>query len=301
MPALEVSRPPSINRREERKCVISDTRNMPEKDLVGNDGLTVRDSGIWAKEKLYYLEHYLDIFSVGMMKKWAGKIYYVDLFAGPGQCRIRETKEEIDGSPLIALKFGFAKYFFFESDPACHRALVARAKARAPEKEVQIIPEDCNDRVDEIELPASGLGLAFIDPTGVSPLAFETIRRLAANRKIDLIINFHEGMGIRMNIHLHTKKEGGALDSFVGSGCWRQKFRNAPASIDEVCREITDEFQDNLRGLGYRMIDRDHIPVKTDQNSLLYYVIFASKHPRGNEFWRKITLISPYGQRKFEF
>ncbi len=274
---------------------------MPEQDLLGSDGLIVRDSGIWAKEKLYYLEHYLDIFSVGMKKKWAGKIYYVDLFAGPGKCRIRETREEIDGSPLIALKFDFVKYFFFESDTECQMALTARVKARAPEKDVQIIAGDCNEKVDQIELPTASLGLAFIDPTGVSPLAFETIRRLAMNRKIDLIINFHEGMGMRMNIHQHTKKEGGALDSFVGSARWRQKFLNAPSSIDEVCREITNEFQDNLRGLDYRMIDRDHIPVRTDQNSLLYYLIFASKHPRGNEFWRKITLINPYGQRKFQF
>ncbi len=273
---------------------------MHEQNLLGSDGLPARESGNWTKEKLYYLEHYLDIFSVGMKRKWAGKIYYVDLFAGPGKCRIRETREEIDGSPLIALKFGFVKYFFFESNTECQMALTARVKARAPEKDVQIIPGDCNEKVDQIELPAASLGLAFIGPTGVSPLAFETIRRLAVNRKIDLIINFHEGMGIRMNIHQHTKKEGGALDSFVGSARWRQKFLNAPSSIDEVCREITNEFQDNLRGLDYRMIDRDHIPVRTDQNSLLYYLIFASKHPRGNEFWRKITLINPYGQRRFQ-
>jgi hypothetical protein len=43
-------------------------------DLLGNDGFPVRSSGIWAKEKLYYLEHYLDIFSIGMHKKWPGKL-----------------------------------------------------------------------------------------------------------------------------------------------------------------------------------------------------------------------------------
>ena len=65
---------------------------MAEQEQLGSDGLVARDSGVWAKEKLYYLEHYLDIFSVGMNKKWAGKLYYVDLFAGPGKCRIRETE-----------------------------------------------------------------------------------------------------------------------------------------------------------------------------------------------------------------
>jgi three-Cys-motif partner protein len=274
---------------------------MSDEEPLGSDGLTIRDSGPWVKEKLYYLEHYLDIFSVGMKRRWVGKLWYVDLFAGPGRCRIRNTEEEVDGSPLIALKFNFAKYFFLESDVKCSRALAVRVKARAPEKDVKIIPGDCNEKIDEIRPPYPSLGTAFIDPTGLSPLAFETIRRLALGRRVDLIINFHEGMGIRMNIHQHTKKEGGALDSFVGSSRWRQKFREAPSSIDEVCREITNEFQANLRGLGYGTVDRDHVPVRTDQNSLLYYLIFASKHRLGNEFWRKITLISPYGQRRLQF
>src|SRR6266436_118108 len=140
-------------------------------DLLGNDGLPVRSSGIWAKEKLYYLERYLDIFSVGMQQKWHGSIYYVDLFAGPGQCRIAEIGEEFDGSPLIALKFNFAKYFFFESDPACFKALETRIRARAPEKlkNVELIPGDCNKEISNVSAPQpSSLGVAFDDPTGLS-------------------------------------------------------------------------------------------------------------------------------------
>lgn len=269
-------------------------------DLLGNDGLPVRDSGIWAKEKLYYLERYLDIFSVGMQKKWLGKIYYVDLFAGPGQCRIAETSEEFDGSPLTALKFNFAKYFFFESDPTCFKALETRIRVRAPEKlrNVTLIPDDCNKKIDQIKPMTGALGLAFVDPTGISPIAFETIRKLAANRKIDLIINFHEGMGIRMNIHQYSKKEQNALKQFLGSDRSIKQFRTAPSSIDQVCREITSEYRDNLRGLGYQVVDGDQIPIKTEKNALLYYLLFASKDPRGNDFWRKIGLIDPHGQRK---
>jgi three-Cys-motif partner protein len=283
------------------RIVLKGLENVAEQEPLGSDGLIARDSGIWAKEKLYYLERCLDIFSVGMKKQWTGKLYYVDLFAGPGKCCIRDTKEEMDGSPLLALRFDFAKYFFFESDPRCYEALDARVKARAPEKDVKVIPGDCNLEVRQIEPPASSLGVAFIDPTGVSPLGFDTLRILTRGRRIDLILNFHEGMGIRMNIHQHTRKEGGSLDSFIGSGRWRQKLKNAAPSIDEVCREIINEFQENLRELGYQTIDRDHIPVRTDQNSLLYYLVFASKHRRGNEFWRKITLINAYGQRRLKF
>ncbi len=269
-------------------------------DLLGNDGLPVRSSGIWAKEKLYYLERYLDIFSVGMQQKWHGSIYYVDLFAGPGQCRIAEIGEEFDGSPLIALKFNFAKYFFFESDPACFKALETRIRARAPEKlrNITLIPADSNKKIDQVKPPSRALGLAFVDPTGILPIAFETIRKLAANRKIDLIINFHEGMGIRMNIHQYSKKEQSALKQFLGSDRSIKQFRTAPSSIDQVCREITNEYRDNLRGLGYQVVDGDRIPIKTEKNALLYYLLFASKDPRGNDFWRKIGLIDPHGQRK---
>ena len=70
-----------------------------------------------------------------MKNKWPGRLYYVDLFAGPGRCRMRETRKEIDGSPLVALLgFDFAKYFFFEADSTCFQALDARVKRRAPQK-----------------------------------------------------------------------------------------------------------------------------------------------------------------------
>ena len=210
-------------KRGSKNCAISVRHEtMPEQEHVGSDGLVARDSGAWAKEKLYYLERCLDIVSVGMKKKWAGRLYYVDLFAGPGKCWIRGTKEEIDGSPLIALKFNFAKYFLVESDEKCCRALAARVKARAPEKDVEITQGDCNDEIENIKLPPSSLGLAFIDPTGVSSLAFETIRKLARSRKIDLIINFPEGMGIRMNLHQYTQRERNALNRFMGSATWQE-------------------------------------------------------------------------------
>lgn len=266
--------------------------------LTGIDGLIVRSSGAYAKEKLHYLEDYLGIFSVGMKNRWPDRLYYADLFAGPGVCKIRETGEECDGSPLRALKYDFARYFFFEVDPACRNALEARITARFPDKRarVSIIPGDCNEQIGRIDALPSNLGLAFVDPTGVSPIKFETIRKLAAHRRVDLIINFHEGMGIRMNMHQYLPREGTALDEFMGSQHWRERFANEPISLDQVRRLIFDEYRDNLRGLGYQVIDGTQIPVRTQSNTLLYYLVFASKHPKGNEFWQKIQVTDPHGQ-----
>jgi len=274
---------------------------MPDESPFGNDGLPVRDSGSWVEDKLYYLGRYLKIFSVGMKNKWAGRLYYVDLFAGPGRCRIRGTKKEIDGSPLVALLgFTFSKYFFFEADRPCFEALEARAKRRAPDKykNVNMVYGDCNKTIEQVDLPATGLGLAFIDPTGISQISFDTVRKLTANRQIDLIINFPEGMGIRMNLHQYTQNDTSALNRFMGSARWQERYRQSLTSFDQVCREIAKEYLDNLRSLGYLAVDGDWIPVRTDQNTLLYYLLFASRNPRGNDFWRKIKRISPSGDRE---
>ncbi|HEV2350528.1 MAG TPA: three-Cys-motif partner protein TcmP [Terriglobia bacterium] len=272
---------------------------MSQKSEPGSDGFVARASGKWAKEKLYYLEHYLKIFTVGMGSKWRGKLYYLDLFAGPGKCRIRDTGEEIDGSPLIALKFNFAKYFFIEADEECYQALTARVRVSAPEKanDVEIVRGDCNEKIPNMKLPEWSLGLAFIDPTGVSPIAFDTIRSLAKGRKIDLIINFPEAMGIRMNLHQYTETEKNALNRFMGSARWQESQRAEPTSFDAMCKQIADEYLENLKGLGYLAVDNELIPVKTDKNALLYYLLFASKDPRGNDFWRKIVRIDSHGQR----
>lgn len=279
------------------------TDKMTEKDTSDADGLPVRSSGAWVEEKLYYLRHYLDIFSVAMKNKWGGSLYYIDMFAGPGRCRIRESEKELDGSPLIALEFDFAKYYFFEADPSCFHALKARVKEPAPHKfdQVEIFPGDCNDRIKQADLPSGGLGVAFIDPTGIAPISFETVRRLAQGRQLDLIINFSEGMGIRMNLYQYTETDKNALSRFVGSERWKSRYQESPASFDQVCSEIAKEYLANLASLGYLAVDSDWIPVRTDNNALLYYLLFASKDPRGNDFWRKIKRISPYGQRELPF
>src|SRR6266481_853663 len=61
---------------------------------------------------------------------------------------------------------------------------------------------------------------------------------------------------------------------------------------------ILGKSSENLQKLGYLAFDSDRIPIRTDKDALLYYLLFASKHPKGNEFWHKIILINPHGQRR---
>ena len=66
--------------------------------------------GSWVpEEKHERLRRYLDI-SRAVRKQFLGSgpgkagARYIDLFAGPGQARVRETGNIIDGSPVVAFK-----------------------------------------------------------------------------------------------------------------------------------------------------------------------------------------------------
>ena len=89
---------------------------MAERDVLGSDGLIVRDSGSWVDDKLYYLGRYLKIFSVGMKNKWAGRLYYVDLLAGPGgMSHTRYTKGNRWLSPRRSSRLRFREILLLRS------------------------------------------------------------------------------------------------------------------------------------------------------------------------------------------
>ncbi len=94
--------------------------------LPEDDGLPVRPSGDWAQDKLFYVKHFIDTFEKSMRgQQWRNRIY-IDLFAGPGKCRDRKTKDYFLGSPLLALttEYPFTDYFFVDLNGESLEALM---------------------------------------------------------------------------------------------------------------------------------------------------------------------------------
>lgn len=122
---------------------------MTKKNLISTiDGLPIRPSGPWIDRKHFYLKRYMDILTKGMSKKW--DMTYIDLFAGPGRCLIESKNEEKDGSPLIALNYGFSKYIFVEKNTDDLDALKARCRNSPKHSRIEFIQGDCNEVVDKI-------------------------------------------------------------------------------------------------------------------------------------------------------
>src|SRR5882724_6824959 len=257
---------------------------------IATDGLPARETGPWVLDKKYYFERYLDIFTRGVGKKWAGKLAYVDFFCGPGRSIIRETHEEVEGSPSLSLKCEFGTYVFVDL-PEVIATLRKRLQNHPKFCQVSFVEGDCNLRVPEIlrVLPADHLALAFIDPTGLQ-IQFKTVRDLVHNRKVDLLMTIQFGMGICMNLSQYLQSvEDNALTDFLGNADWRNDAA-AGGSPSQVGRRILDRYAEQLRHLGYSTVKDREIPVRTSQtNLLLYFMVLASRHPRGEEFWRKVT------------
>ena len=82
-----------------------------------DDDLRNLDVGSWAERKYRLVGIYATLFSTSMKSKWDHRVY-IDLFAGPGRSRIRETNRIIPASPTIALsvQHTFNRYILCDSD-----------------------------------------------------------------------------------------------------------------------------------------------------------------------------------------
>jgi three-Cys-motif partner protein len=226
---------------------------LQELPRLASDGLPARQTGPWVHEKKFYLERYLSIFSRGVGPKWNGKLSYIDLFAGPGRSVIRDTGEEVDGSPFVALNCDFARYVFVDL-PDVVDTLRIRVANHPKWASISLIEGDCNEVVDAINdaSPPDHLTLAFVDPPGLQ-IHFRTIERLVRNRKVDLLMTIQFGMGIRLNLPQYLQSERDSLTDFLGDMSWRDDFK-AGGSHSQIGQRILDRYIGQLRELGYETV-----------------------------------------------
>lgn len=273
-------------------------RNNNCTKLADDDGLPVQCVGAWSKDKHDYLSRYLAA-SANPRKKYLppkgpGGAGFIDLFAGPGRTRIATTGDLVDGSPLIALKqpVPFTKVVLCESDAENIDALQKRT---APYPQAKVIPGDCNKNIDKVvkEAPPEGLNVAWIDPFRLADLWFDTIGRLASFRRMDLIVFFPVGE-IRRFLDAKRKTYTPLIDRALGTDEWQKTVHSgtdAPQLIPVFRKQLDQRF-------GYMPENGYTAPIKNDQGTVLYHLVFASKHAKGEEIWERVTKRSPSGQKR---
>lgn len=274
-----------------------------------DDGLVAPDVGPWAEDKHRMVSLYSTLFSSGMKAKWSRRIY-VELYAGAGRSRIRDTSRFILGSPLLALKLKdpFDKYVFCEEKPGNLEALRARVSRASPNANVAYVQGDCNKRTSEIlaEIPRGSTGdtalsLCFADPFDIS-LEFETIRALAEARFVDFLVLLALGMDANRNYEHYLREDADKVDKFLGSKSWRHRWATAQWDAVKFTRFLADEFTNSMANLGY--LPPPHYTMKEvrsyEKNLALYRLALFSRNPRAYRFWDQVLTYSTDQRKLFD-
>ena len=119
--------------------------------VLGSDGLPVQCVGRWVEDKYFFLEKYLNA-SREVRRQFTNKnnAVFIDLFAGPGRCVIRNEKREIDSGGMRALQrdeVQFNELFYLDIKETNVAALEKRVKNKG---NCHVICGDSNILVEEL-------------------------------------------------------------------------------------------------------------------------------------------------------
>jgi three-Cys-motif partner protein len=277
--------------------------------LLASDGLIARPARIWTREKLRYLQKYAQAFMTAMAPKRSQGLWehleYIDLLCGAGLSVVPDSKEEFDGSPLIALKVKPTFDHLHFAD--LNRENIAALKSRVSNKDSDRITfdvGDCNLLVDEVlkRISTRSLCLAFVDPEGFE-VNFETLAKLAKKR-VDLLYLFASGIGIRRNLKNELPVANSRLDKWWGGKNWRDlpaakwaagKFSEEP--VEKVLQSFVTAFRKKVGNAGFQFQDEEVLPFSNTKNAQMYHLLYFSHDKAGLTIWNNIKKIAPGGQR----
>ncbi len=267
-----------------------------------DDGLPIREVGSWTEDKLWFWNRYIDIATSAMVghPAWPNGLVYVDLFAGPGVCTVRDINRRIPGSVLIAANAPkpFRQIIACELDGELARACDSRLAASPAAGRYSLIQGDCNERIDDVVrlIPKGALTLAFIDPPGLDA-HLHTLRELAACGRVDMLILFPDALDALRNVGIYTDQQESRLDMVLGADSgWRaRRAALNECTGDKFRRLLATIYTEQLSALGYLRFGEEVI---SGPRGPLYRLLFASKHDRGLEFWNKISRRDKGGQRR---
>jgi three-Cys-motif partner protein len=255
------------------------------------DGLIVDEVGKWAPEKHARVKAYIEIASATRAKyvpppSWRGGACYIELFSGPGRSLIRDTKQIIDGSPLVAFKAAqasvpFTKMHLNDFDSTKSAAVDARIRALGG---APICYNDLADvAVDKIvaAVNPSGLHFAFLDPYNLEGMSFEIIRKLS-KLKVDMLIHVsvHD---LQRNLDSYSKT-GGVFDSFAPG--WRSQV-DPNQAINSFRAALMKYWMDEIHKLGTMPAKGVELIVGS-KGQRLYWLVFVSAHGLAQKFWNAI-------------
>ncbi|MCG2718030.1 MAG: three-Cys-motif partner protein TcmP [Nanoarchaeota archaeon] len=221
------------------------------------------------------------------------RLYYVDLYAGDGECTCDEAPHKEWKCPFIKSLLHHAKKedldlicFLNDLDTDNFKKLKENTAPYKP-----FIGAYTNRDANAIyplflhQIPKDEWSIFFMDPYKHSDLDWNTIEGISkhvgydriskCHRKPELIINL-----MTLSMQRTIKCDPNSITKALGTDDWKDRIKN---KNDEKIHEIfLGIFTENLGKLGYSATPFLIKQTPPNQN-VLYYLIFASSIPRANE------------------
>jgi len=264
-----------------------------------DDGLFFAEAGSWVEDKHRLVALYDSLFSTGMRDKWESRVY-IDLYAGPGLLRIRDTSKFSWGSPILALgvEHPFDKYIFCENDAVSLDALKKRVARHFPDADVQFVAGSCDEQVDRISrlIPKATktnrvLTFCFVDPYDLS-IQFSTIKRIA-EYFVDFLFLLALHMDANRNLAAYLDTKNRKIDDFLGMRSWRERWARLPGPKN-FPRFLAEMYAEQMQTLRYLPVGFDKMKqVRSDVKNLpLYHLALFSRHELAYEYWDEVLRYS---------
>ena len=253
-------------------------KDLKEKaDELYKQDQTRYEVGPQAISKLAILAYYIDIYSRIMKKR--GKLCFVDLFAGCGLCKVRDSDVVILGSATLAYyipkpSYNFDRIILFEKDHSNVNAL----KKRVPTADV--FPGDVNklpvDAIIDNTCGSKNPFLAFVDPEGLE-LEWETLKRILS-RWSDVLINYHPEAVRRVHGRKDESSYSQTLDKFFGTAEW-QNLKYDDEEYFKLYIERIKTIKDVVEFIKVR-----------GKGNYFYYIVLATRKTKANNPWLRAFL-----------
>lgn len=256
----------------------------------GDDGLPAEEVGAWAIEKQELLGRYVDI-SRGARAKFTGPFRpgttYIDLFSGPGRCKVKDDGAFIDGSCVTAWRRSvdsgspFTHVFISDKDEA--RLSAATERLRLLGAPVHPVPGPAIEAALAIlkRLEPQGLHFAFVDPFSLGALNFEIFKTLARRKRMDILVHLSK-MDLQRNLDENIGSTVSAFNNFAPG--WRSAV-NIDQTQRAIRNEIIDYWRDLISQLGIEASTEMKL-LKGSRSQHLYWLLLVANHQLAHKFWK---------------
>lgn len=276
-------------------CPRDDERTEGNCDRAKPDGFTARCGPPWTIIKHRFVEGYCQMFTKAMPNKFP-HMSFIDLFSGPGLYYQWPSGQVFEGSPLIALRYGFEKYYFVDISETNINALKHRT-AKHPNVEYLNVDVNQVGKILNNKLPPYSLSFCLADPDNMNQLKFATFEELTkSGRKVDLLINFPYWMYFKRSAkHLiRNNSKDNAIDLYFGTSEWKDIFsKHNQRFTNPLFKELSEMYLGQFYKIGYVAPDKKYAEnyevIRNTRGNPIYALLFLSKDQLGYKLWGEMV------------